>query len=446
MTSANAFRDGAHLVAAATNSSTNGDTGSPHKRPKLSSSPPPTATPQANIFVKTGDASVALEVDHMILDFLSYEATNAVIRSRMSRNINSSHLQHKLASFDAFLEMFKAKHMHYEPDPELRFRLLLLRFATLYCHRLVQGTVVPTKVELSRLREANTSRAGEWIQCADRMPSNKVDASAFEAGLLSEQNDREPMTNLQHHAGTQSRREEVLSRPNASQEHEAALNSRRACTLQALDFPLEDELYEDAFYGTSACLALRDILPLFMKVIAARNELNNSNLSTELMELAAEYMLQASLEQYLVFGSTGCDAIDETFAWGYKPTETKPSDQIDMDVDIPKDASNEVNRMFQDDDNTAREVPEWDEIKSAYLEELADSGDGSLWRHLEKVADLYPIKEFEATILQLISGLAASLPAPILAQLEKGSLDGMSTGETQAFLRSCGLDRHWPNV
>ena len=442
MTSGNAFRDGAHIVAAATNSSTNGDTGSPHKRRKLSSSPPPTAPPQANIFVKTGDASVALEVDHMILDFLSFEATNAVIKCRTSRNMNSPNLQHKLDAFDTFLEMFKAKHTHYEPDPELRFRLLLLRFATVYCHRLVRGTVVPSKLELRELRKANTSRAGDWIQCADRMPSNKVDASAFEGEFLSKPDDHEPETNLQHHDGNR----EAQEKSNATQDHQAALICHRACTLKALGFPIGDELYEDAFYGTSACLALRDILPLFMQVIAARNELNNSNLSKELMELAAQFMLQASLEQYLVFGATGCDAIDETFAWGHKPTKTDASQISNIDPDNPKDTSHEVDRMFQDEDDMTREVPDWDEIKSAYLEELADSGDGLLRRHLENVAKLYPIKAFEEMNLQLLAGLAASLPSPILAQLERGSLDGMSTVETKAFLRSCGLDRHWPNV
>lgn len=434
MTTGNAFRDGANVLEAETHSSTNGDTGNIHKRRRLS--PPP----QANIFTKTGDASVALEVDHMILDYLSHEATDAVLKSRMSRNMASSNLQHKLTSFDAFLEMFKAKHTHYKPDPELRFRLVLLKLSTLYCHRLVQGAVVPSKLELRQLREANTSRAGDWIQNADRVPSNKVDASAFEAGIVPERND---------HDGMQLWNEDAPDKPNTSQDHQAALNSRRAQTLKALEIPNEDGLYEDAFYGTSACLALRDILPLFMQVIAARNELNNSNLSTGLMELAAQFMLQASLEQYLVFGAIGCDAIDETFAWGFKPlnihNENFMSDQMDTGDESPADSLNDVDRMFQDEDDATREVPDWDEIKSAYLAELADSSDGSLRHHLERVANLYPIKEFEETILKLLVGLAASLPAPVLAQLEKGSLNGMSTVETQKFLWSCGLDRHWPN-
>lgn len=435
MTSGNAFRDSANVLEAETHSSTNGDSGNTHKRRRLS--PPP----QANIFIKTGDTSVALEVDHMILDYLSHEATNAVLKSRMSRNMASSNLQHKLTSFDAFLEMFKAKHTHYVPDPELRFRLQLLKLSTLYCHRLVQGAVVPSKLGLRQLRKSNTSRAGSWIQNADRVPSNKVDASAFEAGIVPVRND---------HDGMQSRLEDAHDMPNTSQDHQVALNSRRAQTLKALELPNEDESYEDEFYGTSTCLALRDILPLFMQVIAARNELNNSNLSTGLMELAAQFMLQASLEQYLVFGAVGCDAIDETFAWGYKPLnihdENIMSDQIDTGDESPADSLDEVDRMFQDEDDATREVPDWDEIKSAYLAEFADSSDGSLHHHLLRVANLYPIKEFEETILELLVGLAASLPAPVLAQLEKGSLNGMSTVETQKFLRSCGLDKSWPNA
>jgi hypothetical protein len=188
-----------------------------------------------------------------------------------------------------------------------------------------------------------------------------------------------------------------------------------------------------------------------MGVIAARNELNNSNLSTGLMELAAQFMLQASLEQYLACGATGCDAIDEAFAWGLKPTHStkghKKSDSIALDSDDSVDLLSEVDRMFQDEENPSQEIPDWHDIKASHIAELAHNDSETLRQHLEDVANGYPIADFEETVLQLLAGLAASLPKPVFSQLEKGNLDGMSTAETQEFLqKDCGLDARWPEV
>jgi hypothetical protein len=95
--------------------------------------------------------------------------------------------------------------------------------------------------------------------------------------------------------------------------------------------------------------------------------------------------------------------------------------------------------MFQDEDDASREVPGCSEVKSSFIAQLASTNGEPLMRHLESVADKYPIDVFEETVLQLLAGLAASLPKPILAQLEGGTLDGMNAAETEAFLRGCGL-------
>jgi hypothetical protein len=357
----------------------------------------------------------------MILDYLSYQATKTVLASRLSEDMNPPGPQHKLALVDSFLEMFKAKHPTFTPDPELRFRLLLLKFTTLYCHRLVQDAVVPSPDALRQLRETNTSRAMSWIQTAERMPSNSHDMSAFE--------------------------DAVENKPPNSQSH---LTTRRALTLETLHFPPEDEAYQDAFYGTPSSLALLDLLPLFMSAIAARNELNNSNLSPGLMELAAQYMLQASLEQYLVRGASGCDAVDEAFAWGCRAAPLAGNDELNSDGSKGEGAvdstTDEVDRMFQDEDEPSREVSGWSEVKSSFIAQLAHTNGEQLRAHLEMVADTYPIDAFEEQVLQLLAGLAASLPSPILTQLEGGTLDGMSGAETAAFLGECGLGGHWPSL
>lgn len=361
--------------------------------------------PAPTIFTKTGDASAALEVDHIILDYLSHQATNAVLESRKSRDMGSSNLKRKLAAFDAFMEMFKAKHPHYTPDPELRFRLLLLRFATLFCGRLVRSKATPSKQALTQLREANNTRARDWIRDSNGLPSGAHDMSLFD------------------HIGIS------LSQ----------LETNRVHNLRALEMAPEDDAYDDAFYGTSSSVSLLDLLPSFMAVIAARNELNNSNISRGLMVLAVEFMVQSCLEQYLIRGNSGSDAIDEAFAWGYKPTHPTNDDQ--------DTTGDETSRMFlSDEEGESQEVPEWSALKSEHVSLLAVNVGDTLEGHLTWLAGQLDVCSLEDSVVKLLVGLAASLPLPILTQLEGGTLDGMSRAETKAFLRSCGLDEGWPMV
>lgn len=393
MTSGNAFRDGAHARLLAKPAQANGAD---------AAHVPPSLPPQATIFTKTANASTDLEVDHMILDYLAHQSTDHVLVSRRSGKPQAA-LQHKLVMMDAFLEIFKAKHPSYKPDPELRFRLLLLKLSTLFCHRSVRSAVQPSKQSLRQMKERNTLRALDWIRDSDGLPSGKHDMSWWETRL-------------------------PLAPP--------ALEYHRAHNLKALKLQSEAEARDGAFYGTSASLALLDILPLFMTVIAARNELNNSNISLGLMDLAARFMLQACLEQYLIFGAEGSDAIDEAFAWGYK----RPQSGDEME----EDQGAETIRMFQADDGLQEETPDWRDLKAEYIALLADERPGSLQDHLERIAREHPVAEFENTVLQLLVQLAASLPLPILAQLERGNLDGMGSKETKAFIRSCGLGSQWP--
>jgi hypothetical protein len=404
--SGNAFKDGAHAHLLATPASANGDTGHERKRRELAPS-------QSKIYTKTADVSTDLEVDHMILDYLSHQATDHVLASRRSGKAHAA-LQHKLVMMDSFLEIFKAKHPSYEPDPELRFRLLLLKFTSLFCHRFVRSAILPSDHMLHRLKEQNTLRALDWIRDSNRLPSGDRDMSRWETRL-----------------------------PFAPQ----ALEYHRARSLAAVKFQPEGDRHGDAFYGTPASLALLDILPLFMSVIAARNELANSNLSLGLMDLAARFMLQACLEQYLIFGFDGSDAIDEAFAWGYKRPHaaTESEDQVDsVNSQGVEDVSDETIRMFQAEDGVQEENPDWRDLKAEYIALLADETPGALQDHLEQIAKDQPVVKFENTVLQLLAGLAASLPLPVLAQLERGSLEGMGSKETKAFLRSCGLGSEWP--
>ena len=380
----------------------------------------------AAIETQCAQSETSLDVDHMILDYVAYQTTNACFASRKvgQQSDSSKSLASNLAISDSFVSIFKARHPTYKPDPELRLRILLLKCTTLFTQRLTSNPTVPAQSSLVNLRRANQERARAWFDSNDRLPSSSFDPTPFDRDL-----------------------------PTSQQQ----LERNRAHVLRGLEIPAEDEDYEDAYYGTSSCLSLLDILPFFMQVSAARNAMNDSNLTDRWMQLACSFMLQACLEKYLVFGAKGVYAIDEAFSWGYKEHE---HDEIDVDVGhgMTSGIDSEVNAMFEDEEY-ATQVEGWDDIKAAYITLLfsprSENGSSSQnlpstsaegakrmepISHLETVAAKYPIASFEASLLKFLEALSNSISEPVLAQLENGKLHGMTEQQTQKFLLDCGVD------
>lgn len=76
------------------------------------------------------------------------------------------------------------------------------------------------------------------------------------------------------------------------------------------------------------------------------------------MSLAAEYLTQAALEQYLVYGAKGPDALREAFAWGFNSQLGGSADTDD----------GRVNAMFFGDGKDV--IREWEEIRQRSFREV----------------------------------------------------------------------------
>ncbi len=118
------------------------------------------------------------------------------------------------------------------------------------------------------------------------------------------------------------------------------------------------------FYGSPASISLLDLLPSFMELSAAWSELHiddYANITPQWMSLAGEWMLQAALEQYLVYGSSGDAARDEAFSWGCI------ADDADPDVD-----DRAVSALFCEevDDGKGTEVQMWTQTRDRCLSEV----------------------------------------------------------------------------
>ncbi|OQO01655.1 hypothetical protein B0A48_12692 [Cryoendolithus antarcticus] len=356
---------------------------------------------------RSPDAEVSLDVDILILDYVTYQATTVLLteaKSTSDDGKDSIYADHNLEMTNSFLVIFKAKYPGYQVDDELDFRVLLLKFVTLYVRRLTRNASSPTPDALKALRVQNQQRAVAWIGSAERAPTHGRNVESFDQDLPR------PLEDLERD---------------------------RADILNSLNAPAEDEAYEDAFYGTSGSLALLDLLPLFMELSAMRNRISESTLTLQWMELAGSFILQACLEMYCIRGASGSDAIDEAFAWGFRSNTSTATDDV-----------REVDDMFESGDE-AGEVQGWAEVKQRYLNELTtrSSDHGiSLVAHVEKLAAKHPVAALHRKLLHFLNALDASMSPPVLAQLETGTLEGFTREQTAEFIEDCGLPAGWPNV
>ncbi|KAK4612324.1 hypothetical protein CLAFUW4_12851 [Fulvia fulva] len=392
------------------------DMGPPRKKQRTEPEPEP-----AILSREMDDLETSLELDHMILDYLLYHAIDTCLRSREHQQ-SDEHVERALLQVDEFVALFKRRYGKYNFDAEMRFRQQLLQLVTLFTQRSTQNSTTPSKQALEALRERNKERARQWIGTPSRIPSAEFDAAAFETELPL------PVETLE---------------------------GNRARLLATLDIPAEDDLYDDAFYGTGAAVSLLDLLPMFMGVSAQCNALYDSNMKEPLMQLAATWMLQACLEQYCVFGASGTDAIDEAFAWGYKSgeqndprspqrrrTEERAAKALGatQQCGVTDSAAHLINSMFERE--SGGEVDGWQDIREAALEELLPDHIGTSRRvaaHLKRKAEAHSYARAEEGFFDYFRALSQCIPLPILVQLERGQLEGMTVQETEEFIKGCGM-------
>lgn len=348
---------------------------------------------------QSDDLATSLEVDHMILDYFTHRAINTCFASRHHPPApDDAAIGDALFQVDEFLALFKHRYPSYRFDAEMRFRQQLLQLVALFTQRLTRNSVTPPRTSLQSLRQSNQGRARRWIGSADRLPTAGYPVDPFEEQL--------PLSS-------------------------AKLEDNRARALSSLGIPAEDDAYDDNFYGTSECVSLLDLISLFIKVSATLQGGLGINVGSKWMQFVGEWMLQACLEQYLVYGASGTDAIDEAFAWGYRQ-ENVEDDRHEQD--------RQTSEIFCDSE-TGTEMKRWQTLKEEMLEELFLAADGTkdLVAGLLELQDVYPTATLEQTALGLLEALSQSVPEPVLTQLEKGELKGMSKEETKAFLTGCGI-------
>ena len=329
---------------------------------------------------KHADADLQLDVDIMILDYLMYMATTALLEEanaqmrKGSRNDNDDNVAKRrhnhlavdqaneenfnddddnnddnvgtepklaISMVDSFLRSFQLRHPSACVAKNLKLRLKLLRLTCLFTCRLSRCESTPSREELEELRRANRKRAERFnlsssaIFCGgSRKRKRKRDSIAVStaAPTLSQNFNPAFVQELPLSDEILQRNRELtlndLSIPTSSpvsvpptSSSPSSSPSSSSSSPPSSPSHLSTATSSKIFYGTPDSVSLLDLLPFFISTSAARANLGSEAeefvVQPRWMELAAEWMLQAVLEQYRIFGAEGTDVIEEAFAWGY---------------------------------------------------------------------------------------------------------------------------------
>ncbi|KAK0516897.1 hypothetical protein JMJ35_000052 [Cladonia borealis] len=192
--------------------------------------------------------------------------------------------------------------------------------------------------------------------------------------------------------------------------------------------PTPPGLSQSHVTSTPPSTSLLDSLPSFMALSAVfQTTTNQTTITDTWMRLAAGFMAQAVIEQYLIYGSTGDEVLQEAFAWGFDAecTAEEGSDEW------------EINAMFWGEDQV---VPRWEEIRDAHMQALVPPAGTDLLTHLRGLIDNeLSVPKFEECMIAFLDGLLRDQSIPVLAQVEMGQVDGVSREEARVLQQAIGI-------
>ncbi|KAF2665094.1 hypothetical protein BT63DRAFT_459714 [Microthyrium microscopicum] len=324
---------------------------------------------------KRADVSSQLDVERMIVDYLSCEATQAIFQdygsqcgSKLGAFDEGDKTELAMQNVEAFTAIFKQNFPQEKLEGKGSFRVKLLQLTILLSQRVAPGLI---DMEdglncLESLKTSHSRRRSHFVQGKAASPLGRTFLAQLPVGVEFRA----------HHIET--------LRENGATE---------------IDPPL-----------------LR-LLSLFCKLSMYRGALDNSSpsLVRDWMNLAGQLMLQSCLELILVHGVTDAERLREAFSWSWK-------------TDGCSDESSSQLR---------REVSEWEHIRAGWAGVLSPPSKSiPLAHHLLQVASTYSLATFERDFMTFLENLHDSGSAPHLSQLDSSHVQGLSGAQLRQLLRS----------
>ena len=210
-------------------------------------------------------------------------------------------------------------HPDYEAEPDLHFRLRLLKFTVMFTKRSAPDEAILPGPLLQNLRHQRQEQANCF-----RLGNNEFPAFTFpdfSEHLLSS-----------HH---KNNRRGLIA-------HGSTAGNRSSTT---------HDLFQPA-------ISLLDTIPFFMALSAAQISMQEGTITDTWMRLAAGYMAQAVAEQYLVYDAQREGTFQEAFSWGFDPECSAEEGTDDF----------QINAMFWGMDAV---VDGWDKIRDEHVQAVS---------------------------------------------------------------------------
>ncbi|KAI9680257.1 MAG: hypothetical protein M1822_007256 [Bathelium mastoideum] len=356
---------------------------------------------------KEADPEYQQEIDMWILDYVVYMASDVLIDERNAERdveslLNGPRPDNMLLTANEFLQFFKATYPHQDLSPALKWRSRLVQFLSLFTRRLRLTTSSPSMEVLEHhremcnigtsLRQSNTFLNDEGLQDWNALP------------LSNEQ---------------------------------LAQNQQRVLT----ELKVGEESVT-GYYGSSSSITLQDLLPLFMSLIAQRCEDLDMIAEPLLLELAAEFMLQAALEQLLIYGNNSAQTLRDCFSYRWDPDgiqefraaflQRYASSLGKEELQDIADEAELINDFFHEE--LDHEVPGWKQIREKFMGFLKPEKGMAANSQMELAASQHSVFRFEGEILSLLQNMLWSSPVPFLIQVENEQVEGLSKEESAKLL------------
>ncbi|KIW61162.1 hypothetical protein PV05_01319 [Exophiala xenobiotica] len=426
---------------------------------------------------RCADPDLQLDVDIMILEYTLYQAVKAQFdflsssgcqdeAEAKAKAISSTRV---LSIFDSFIYYFNATYPSHVKSTEFFNNLDILEFLGLLSSRSTASTIQFSDNMPEKFRQASSNNLAarrHWLAARERQARklSKQPQPAYSsfaaAANVSIQDDVE---------------DQICDAWNQHEHQHQHQLQHDSTTSLAASAPTTNE-------NPPPPPLLFDLIPRFMDVSAEISALLGHHPNETWMHIAAQFMLQASLEalhaRLLVRGDSDAllPRLDDCFAWGYvEPILLATDNPSSLDGCSLDEMVELVNELFCDPSDPAtrdpspscpwaspssspsslRENPNWTSIRTQYLSEFSIASDASAQSQtcrLDRLTTKYPPGEFQQQLTSFMRNIwdlfCNQLNAkPVLAQIEEdGHLKTLGIcvegAEFDDFLGRVGLHKN----
>ncbi|EXJ95682.1 hypothetical protein A1O1_00805 [Capronia coronata CBS 617.96] len=421
---------------------------------------------------RCANPELQLDVDQMILDYTLCHAIKAQF-DLLTQDVEqiqhtaASESMHLLSIFDSFFRLFKLNHPSYSPSPEFNFNLEFLEFLVLLASRspVVRSCLSDNMHgDLHRDTLAHLGDRRSWLIARESTARRLGKQPAF-----SNSNSNSISTSGSiDYLGLDVAREveaQIYDAWDYTRDYDRSvfdeLGSSALCQHNLKPCPPTDDLP-----------LLFNLVPRFMQISARLVTAFDFDVPEVWMDIAGQIMLQAGVESLQLrcehtgvgrgeldregtetgTGSAACylPRLEDCFAWGNLHLDLNNMSEADASlVDADWDLYND---LFRQPADPTRETPEWTQHRLHWLSEFsmaADASQPSQMCRLERLAQKYPLAEFQATLVQYLRwGWELTCDddvwgKPVLVQIEEGHLKslGVNGAEFDEFMIRVGLKK-----